>query len=148
MAKLTIAHDSNASSARLSRLVSDACKYLFVGNAMERWRGCKERRRRGGGYTLNCSAEIDGVSPLPFERSVCPTCATRAHVCVYVRTCVCMAHVYVQRRQGKHRKSDVSGWLKMMMAQFLNCSPGLYKFSINFFQWSKNITFYQYDFLL
>lgn len=100
--------------ACLSRLVFDVCKYLFVGNANtgeEAKRGCKERRRRrrwrrrraqrrggsndDGGYTLNCSAEIDGVSSLPLERFVCPTYAART-TCICAPVCECMCvHAYV-----------------------------------------------------
>lgn len=90
--------------ACLSRLVFDVCKYLFAGNVNTReerggQRGCNEKRRRraqrrddddDGGYTLNCSAEIDGVSSLPLERFVCPTYAARTRVYVYRCMCVCV----------------------------------------------------------
>jgi len=65
------------------------CKYLLAGNAMEtrgEMKGVTEKR----GYTLNCSTEIDGVSSLPLERFVCPTCATHTHTHTHVHTCVHM----------------------------------------------------------
>jgi len=113
MLKLTV--------ARLKRI---ECAYrssfrTFVNICLSkiRWggeEGAKRDDRGAAGYTLNCSVEIDGVSPLPLEHFVCPTCATRARMRVYVHTWD--AYVYVQRRQGKYRKSDVSEWLKMIVA--------------------------------
>lgn len=114
--------------ACLSRLVFDACKYLFAGNANIQGKRGREGAKRyddvddggvaqqrggddDGGYTLNCSAEIDGVSPLPLERFVCPTYTTRARICIWAPMCGCMfLHVYVYLYMCNGAKEGVARW--------------------------------------